>query len=70
MEFPAFCAHRGDCIAISQGDPAVGYITEGVRRVPHLGTAEHQMWDVTGKIQTFNSSFHTIQGKEIIVKLL
>lgn len=28
MEFPGFHAHRGDCIVLSKGDPAVGYIAE------------------------------------------
>lgn len=28
MDFPGFLAHRGDCMVISKGDPAVRYNTE------------------------------------------
>lgn len=35
-----------------------------------METAEHQVWGVTGEIETFNSSFHTIWGEEINVELL
>lgn len=38
MEFPGFRAHRGDCIVIPKGDPAVSYNTE-------CEVGEYHVWE-------------------------